>query len=112
MKPIVISDISPAKYQFLLTKLRANKEILVKDNMIAFHGVELQTSYADNALTMDVVKHSLLITRGHIQEIVEDQLAEYVASAHLYPNTLPMDMSGFQKKQPDWFTQMQAAKKA
>jgi hypothetical protein len=114
MKPIVISDVSTAKYQYLLTSLRAHKEILVKDNTIAFHGVELQSSYANNSLTLTVIKKPFDVTLGHIKEVVEEQLAEYVApvpgSAHLYPNNLPTDMTGFAKKEPDWMTALREKK--
>jgi hypothetical protein len=89
MKPIVISNVSPAQYQFLQERLKANKEILVKDSTIAFHGVELQSSYANNTLTLTTVKKPFYVTQGHIQEIAEDQLAEYVAPATASSATAP-----------------------
>jgi hypothetical protein len=81
MKPIVITDISQEKFNFLLSKLKQSKEVLVTGNTVEFHGITLQYAYTNGTLTLTPLKKPFMVTSGMIQDIVQDQYADYVEPA-------------------------------
>ena len=85
MAPIVITNVSPAKYQYLVNKLKANKEILINGNVVAFYGVDLRVTYANNTLTLTVISKPLMTTQATIQEIFEELMSDYVEPKPVTP---------------------------